>query len=60
MNIELNYDQVEEIVREYLIEFLDELDITERFADPVMKESINRLIAYHSVPGQWEDGKYDY
>lgn len=56
-SVDLNLEQAESITRDYLVDMLDDLNVP--FTDPTLIESINRLIAYLSVPGTWEDGKYD-
>lgn len=56
-SVDLNLDQAGGIARDYLIDLLDDLNVP--FTDPTLIKSINQLIAYMSVPGTWEDGKYD-
>lgn len=55
--VELEFDQAEEVSRGYLINLLS--DINAHPFDSELIEPLNRLIAYMSTPGTWEDGKYD-
>lgn len=56
-NVELDTEQSDKITREVLIDMLEDLNIP--FTDPNMVECVNRLIAWMSPPGTWQDGKYD-
>lgn len=56
--IALTYEQREQVTKDYLIELLYDIEVIP-FGDPVLVQSVNRLIAYMSVPGEWEDGQYD-
>ena len=56
--IALNYEQREQVTKDYLIELLEDMKVP--FGDPALQECVNRLIAYMSVPGEWEDGQYDW
>ena len=51
--VELEYDQVGRVAREYLIDLLEYCD------DSKLSESVNDIIAYMSIPGTWREGKYD-
>lgn len=55
--IELSIEQAEMVTREYLIDLLGDVNVP--FTDPKLTESLNFLIAYMSVPGEWEEGRYD-
>lgn len=55
--VDLEFDQAEEVSREYLISLLS--DINAPLFDPEMIKTLNRLIAYMSPPGTWEEGKFD-
>lgn len=56
--IALNYEQREQVARNYLIELLEDIEDVP-FGDRQMVESINRIIAFMSPPQTWEGGKYD-
>ena len=58
ITIELDYDQREHVVRETLIEMVEERNFPDGF-DPKMIEAVERLIAYMSVHGEYKGGKYD-
>jgi hypothetical protein len=58
MRIEFNYDQIEEIVREALKESLRLLE-NHSEGSYVLCDSLHRVIAYYSVPGEYLDGVYD-
>ena len=51
--VELEFEQVERISRDYLIDLLEDC------TSPKVIESLNCAISYMSVSGTWEDGKYD-
>jgi len=51
-----------EALDQFVIEHLKEdLDINEdtRYPDTNLVNALHRVIAYYSVPGEYEDGKYD-
>ena len=52
----LTPEQQGELTRKLLISLLDDLRSE---CDMSVITVINQLIAYHSVPGQWENGEYD-
>ena len=58
MKIELNYDQIEEIVREALKESLRLIE-DHGEGSYVLRDSLHRVIAYYSVPEEYEGGVYD-
>lgn len=51
--IELSAYQKDEITRHNLVEGLVYVDNSE------LREAMNKVIAYYSVPGEYLDGKYD-
>jgi len=53
ITVELNCDQVDDIVRNVLIEQLNYEENDE------LIEAISKVIAYFSIPNTWNDGKYD-
>ena len=53
ITIELNDDQTEDIVRNKLI---DDLNWVE---NAILRDAIEMVIAYYSVPGSYKNGKYD-
>jgi len=53
MNITLEHDQVESIVKQTL---LDEIETAE---DEELLISLKRVAAWFSVPGEYENGAYD-
>ena len=57
--IALTYDQREQVARDFLIEFLEDVEDIP-FGDALLVETVNRLIAYLSVPGEWEKGQHDF
>lgn len=58
MNIDLTEEQKEYITRELLVDVLENLNVEVEGWDDV-KLSLEKLIAYYSVPGTYKDGKYD-
>jgi len=56
--IALTYDQREQVARDFLIEFLEDIEDVP-FGDAILVEKVNQLIAYLSVPGEWEKGQHD-
>ena len=50
-------EDVDILVREYLEEELECIDNDEPNAE--LQRAFHRVIAYYSVPGEYEDGKYD-
>ena len=57
--IALTYDQREQVARDFLIELLEDIEHVP-FGDPLFVKSVNQLIAYLSVYGEWDNGKHDY
>lgn len=55
--VNLDYDQATSITREYLLDFLSDSNID--VADPKIVDACHLIIAYMSVPGEYEGGKYD-
>lgn len=55
--VNLDHDQATSITREYLLDFLSDINIP--FQDPKIVDACNLIIAYMSVPGEYEGGKYD-
>ena len=58
MKITLTEDQMEDITREVLLRLVNEV---EDFAEETesLLLSLHRMISYFSVPGTYEEGKYD-
>lgn len=58
VEIEIDYDQAENIVVEALKE---SLRLIEEHGEGsyVLRDSLHRVIAYYSVPGEYEGGVYD-
>jgi len=58
----LNIDALNDIIRLELLEQLADLEDTmddDSIRDTTLVEAFKRVIAYNSVPGTYEDGKYD-
>lgn len=59
---DLNEHAFEQLIRNELIEQLVDLESTmndDSIRDTKLVEAFKRVIAYNSVPGTYEDGKYD-
>ena len=56
--VALTYEQREQVARDFLIDLLEDVEHVP-FGDPSIVDSINRIIAFCSPPGSWEDGKFD-
>ena len=56
--IALTYDQREQVARDFLIEFLEDIEDVP-FGDAILVEKVNQLVSYLSVPGEWEKGQHD-
>jgi hypothetical protein len=59
--MKLDYDQVETLTRDYLVQLLQD---TMQYAQPnekgaLLLKSLNHTIAYLNPPGKWADGTYD-
>lgn len=54
MKIEISDDFLEEIIRADLTEHVSWESTPEE-----VREAMHKVIAYYSVPGTYEDGKYD-
>lgn len=59
---DFNEDAFDALFRDALIEQLDDFASTmddDSIRDNKLVEAFKRVIAYNSVPGTYEDGKYD-
>ena len=59
---DLNEHAFEQLIRNELIEQLSDLEFDmndDSIRDTTLVEAFKRVIAYNSVPGTYEDGKYD-
>jgi len=59
---DLNEHAFEQLIRNELIEQLADLEFSmndDSIRDTKLVEAFKRVIAYNSVPGTYEDGKYD-
>ena len=59
---DLNEHAFEQLIRNELIEQLVDLEESmndDSIRDTKLVEAFKRVIAYNSVPGEYEDGKYD-
>ena len=59
---DFNEHAFEELIRSALIEQLVDFESTmdhDSIRDTTLFEAFKRVIAYNSVPGTYEDGKYD-
>ena len=59
---DFNEDAFDALFRDALIEQLEDFKSTmdeDSIADSKLVEALRRVIAYNSVPGTYEDGKYD-
>jgi hypothetical protein len=55
INIDLDYDQCDKVTLETLLDYLK----TDPSMPKALQEHFHYVIAYMSVPGQYEKGKYD-
>ena len=59
---DFNEDSFDQLIRNALIEQLEDFEDTmndDSIRDTTLVEAFKRVIAYNSVPGTYEDGKYD-
>lgn len=59
---DLNEHAFEQLIRNELIEQLADVEDTmndDSIRDTTLVDAFKRVIAYNSVPGTYEDGKYD-
>ena len=59
---DLNESTFEQLIRHELLEQLADLEFSmndDSIRDTKLVEAFKRVIAYNSVPGTYEDGKYD-
>ena len=56
--VALTYEQREQVARDFLIDLLEDIEDIP-FGDRNMPDALNRIIAWCSAPGSWEDGQYD-
>ena len=59
---DFNEDSFDQLIRNALIEQLEDFEDTmndDSIRDTALVEAFKRVIAYNSVPGTYEDGKYD-
>jgi len=59
---DFNENAFDALFRDALIEQLEDFKSTmdeDSIADSKLVEALRRVIAYNSVPGTYEDGKYD-
>jgi len=59
---DFNEDAFDALILDELIEQLEDFKSTmdeDSIADSKIVEALRRVIAYNSVPGTYEDGKYD-
>jgi len=59
---DFNEEAFDALFRDTLIEQLEDFQATmdeDSIADSKIVEALRRVIAYNSVPGTYEDGKYD-
>jgi len=59
---DFNEDAFDALFRDALIEQLEDFESTmdeDSISDSKTVEALRRVIAYNSVPGTYEDGKYD-
>ena len=59
---DLNESAFEQLIRHELLEQLANLEFSsddDSIRDAKLIEAFKRVIAYNSVPGTYEDGKYD-
>lgn len=59
---DLNESAFELLIRNELLEQLSDLEFSmndDSIRDTQLVEAFKRVIAYNSVPGEYEDGKYD-
>jgi hypothetical protein len=56
--VALTYKQREQVARDFLIDLLEDIEHVP-FQDPSMVDAMNRIIAFCSPPGSWENGQYD-
>lgn len=58
----LTDEAVDQLIRTALIDQLEDFESTmdeDSIRDSKLVEALRRVIAYNSVPGSFEDGKYD-
>ena len=55
--VKLDMDQSEKLTREFLLDLVKDVNIP--FQDPKIVDACHTIIAYMSVPGEYEGGKYD-
>ena len=56
---DLNEEKFEQMIRHELLEQLAVLEYSDTQEDTVLIEALKRVIAYNSVPGTYENGRYD-
>jgi hypothetical protein len=56
--VALTYKQREQVARDFLIDLLEDIEHVP-FQDPSMVDAMNRIIAFCSPSGSWENGQYD-
>lgn len=59
---DFNEDSFDQLIRNALIEQLEDFEDTmndDSIRDTTLVDAFKRVIAYNSVPGTYEDGKYD-
>ena len=59
---DLNESAFEQLIRHELLEQLADLEFSmndDSIRDTKLVEAFKHVIAYNSVPGEFEDGKYD-
>jgi len=59
---DFNEDSFEQLIRTELIDQLTDLEFSlndDSIRDAKLVEAFKHVIAYNSVPGTYEDGKYD-
>lgn len=59
---DLNESAFEQLIRNELLEQLADLEFSannDSIHDTTLIDAFKRVIAYNSVPGTYEDGKYD-
>jgi len=61
MNITITEDQKETVTRQILVDLIEEFDGTypTNEVDDAIVLQLHRLVAYHSVPETYMEGKYD-
>lgn len=56
---DLNEHAFEQLIRNELIEQMVDLELSASAEDWKLREAFKYVIAYNSVPGEFEEGKYD-